>query len=384
MALSIQFWTNYTAEKPKLMRKSENAVLSNHVLKFLYDPETKMVHSVVQASMKNRSYKVTAILGDSYEVTSTSCECPLGNYACHHVASALLYGVWEKHFCFKINYFEKFSALKWILEPEPCEPGPPVPVIEDLLTSPEFVHSDAPMVWLRCTLILSEDAIKSAVLATKGQRNNPMWSVVRKYRITASNFGAVLSSKRRRITLSLKKRLMSAYNLESIRAVDWSITHEDDALKKYEKDFGAVVEQSGIWLYESGVLGASPDGLIVRPPPPTCSVHYQTPEAKDAIPDIVEVKCPFSASSIMVAEATQHLKNFFLDVKGDSLCSKTSHPYYHQIQGQLHMCNKTCCDLIVWTTVDCVVIRIVRDSEWTVNVANLVDFYFNPFSTGTF
>lgn len=38
---------------------------------------------------------------------------------------------------------------------------------------------------------------------------------------------------------------MSAYNLESIRAVDWGITHEDDALKKYEKDFGAVVEQSG-------------------------------------------------------------------------------------------------------------------------------------------
>lgn len=92
MAISIQYWANYTAEKPKLMRKSENAVLSNHVLKFLHDPETKMVHSVVQASMKNKSYKVTAVLGDSFEVTSTSCECPLGNYACHHVASALLYG----------------------------------------------------------------------------------------------------------------------------------------------------------------------------------------------------------------------------------------------------------------------------------------------------
>lgn len=67
------------------------------------------------------------------------------------------------------------------------------------------------------------------------------------------------------------------------------------------------------------------------------------------------------------------------DVKGDSLCMKTSHPYYHQIQGQLHICNKTCCDLIVWTTVDCVVIRIVKDPEWTVNIANLVDFYFNTF-----
>lgn len=187
------------------------------------------------------------------------------------------------------------NGLKWILEPEPCEQGPPVPVIEDLLTSPEYVHSDAPMVWLRRALILSEDAIKCTALATNGQRKNIMWSVVRKYRITASNSGAVLSSKRKRITLSLKKRLMSAYNLEAIRAVDWGITHEDDAVRKYENDFGAAVEQTGIWLHESGVLGASPDGLIVRPPSYSVNVHYQTPEARYIIPDIVEVKCPFSA-----------------------------------------------------------------------------------------
>lgn len=49
---------------------------------------------------------------------------------------------------------------------------------------------------------------------------------------------------------------------------------------------------------------------------------------------------------------------------------KTSHPYYHQIQGQLHICNKTCCDLIVWTTVDCVVI-----DHATYQVANLLIFY---------
>ncbi|XP_062609147.1 uncharacterized protein LOC134270909 [Saccostrea cucullata] len=104
---------------------------------------------------------------------------------------------------------------------------------------------------------------------------------------------------------------MSAYNLESIKAVAWGITREDDALRKYEKDFDAAVEQS--------------------------------------------------------------------DLKQDTLCLKTSHPYYHQIQGQLHICNKTCCDLIVWTRVDCIVIRIVKDMEWTANVSKLIDFYFNIF-----
>lgn len=68
----------------------------------------------------------------------------------------------------------------------------------------------------------------------------------------------------------------------------------------------------GIWLHESGVLGASSDGSIVRPPSCSVNVHYQTPEARDIIPDIVEVKCPFSALSSTVIEAAQNLKNFFL------------------------------------------------------------------------
>ena len=50
----------------------------------------------------------------------------------------------------------------------------PVPVIEDLLTSAEFIQSDTPMVWLRRALILSEEIIKVTALATKGQRKNPM------------------------------------------------------------------------------------------------------------------------------------------------------------------------------------------------------------------
>lgn len=70
--------------------------------------------------------------------------------------------------------------MEWILQPEPCEPGPPAPIIEDLLTSAEFVHSDMPMVWLRRALILSEEVITNTALATKGQRNNPMWSIIRK------------------------------------------------------------------------------------------------------------------------------------------------------------------------------------------------------------
>ena len=88
--------------------------------------------------------------------------------------------------------------MEWILQLEPYEPGTPVPVIEDLLTSAEFIHSDTPMVWLRRALVLSEEIIKVTTLATKVQRKNPIRiPIIRKIRITASNFGAVLSTKRR-------------------------------------------------------------------------------------------------------------------------------------------------------------------------------------------
>lgn len=47
---------------------------------------------------------------------------------------------------------------------------------------------------------------------------------------------------------------MSAYNLKAIRAVNWGITHEDDAVRKYENDFGAAVEQTGMKQIENGVI----------------------------------------------------------------------------------------------------------------------------------
>ncbi len=58
MAFSIQYWANYTNGEVKLQRKSENAVGSNHILSFSFDPESHVAVGVVQASMRDRSYKV--------------------------------------------------------------------------------------------------------------------------------------------------------------------------------------------------------------------------------------------------------------------------------------------------------------------------------------
>ncbi len=58
MAISIRYWANYTNDSSKLATKSENAVQCNRILKFLYDNDSKFVIANVQASMKDKSYKV--------------------------------------------------------------------------------------------------------------------------------------------------------------------------------------------------------------------------------------------------------------------------------------------------------------------------------------
>ncbi|KAL4234362.1 hypothetical protein ACF0H5_006009 [Mactra antiquata] len=44
--------------------------------------------------MKDTSYKVQITLDDedNGEVKATFCQCPLGEYKCHHVAATLLFG----------------------------------------------------------------------------------------------------------------------------------------------------------------------------------------------------------------------------------------------------------------------------------------------------
>ncbi|XP_055958180.1 uncharacterized protein LOC130013550, partial [Patella vulgata] len=153
-----------------------------------------------------------------------------------------------------------------------------------------------------------------------GQRKNPLWSAARKHRITASNFGAVLGAiKRNSFTSPLQKRLLSAYNLEAIRSISWGINHEIEAIKAYNETFGTVIEETGT-LHVSGVLGASPDGII-------------KPQ-----------KCIFE--------------------EDNSLTLRKDHDYYHQIPSQLHITNKTSCDLVIWTCQDVECIRITRDVNW--------------------
>ena len=68
-----------------------------------------------------------------------------------------------------------------------------------------------------------------------------------------------------------------------------------------------------MWLHESGAIRASPDGLVNRQPccPPEI-LHFQSEAAEHLEPDLIEVKCPYSAKDMRITDAVEVVKDFFL------------------------------------------------------------------------
>lgn len=274
-------------------------------------------------------------------------------------------------------------ALHWILSKEPSVRKIPTPLIEDLLTSSDYLASQDRTTFLRRQLLTAPEKVIEIAFATKGQRENSIWAAVRKLRFTASNFGQIIrAAKHNRLTASLKKRLLSAYNLEKRAPIQWGITNEKTGSAAYCKAGGVNIIETGIWLHESGILGASPDGFVQGAYSSSVNVHLQHQGQQLLSPDIVEVKCPFSAKDMTVAEACLSKKDFFLDLSSDGhLMLKENHDYWHQIQGQLFLTGTQCCDLAVWTPKDLQIIRIVKEDLWASNIALMMEFYFTKFIT---
>lgn len=80
-----------------------------------------------------------------------------------------------------------------------------------------------------------------------------------------------------------------------------------------------------------------------------------------------------------IKDAFETVPGFFLETADGYLHLKEDSDYYHQIQGQLYITKKKCCDLIVWTPTDLAIIRMVKDINWSANIEKLINFYFEKF-----
>jgi len=95
---------------------------------------------------------------------------------------------------------------------------------------------------------------------------------------------------------------------------------------------------------------------------------------------IIEVKCPYKYRNELIKTGLQNDSSYiiFYDING-RICINYENDYYAQIQGQLHILNRSICYLTIWTIKDLVVLEIHKDPGWTENINKLVSFYFQQF-----
>ena len=329
-------------------------------------------------------------------IASTHCECPRGSFKCSHAAALAIFAThnigptdleckWKKPTCGK----EVNSAHKMYHRDKDYLPLPSGSVTEDkrqqlrdrwrgtgrciplgfaffpepekhpspisCLTVPEIVAQCGHLgpVAILPRMHLTEEQQKTILSMTVGQAANQDWHDQRKGRLTASNFGCVLKAKR--ITPSLLKRLRGEYNLNGVKAVQHGVANEQEGIKAFEKETGQKVEKCGLFVNRSGILGASPDGLV-------------------GTDSLLEVKCPYRERNLTLKEAVQN-KDFCLQREGEKYSLKRDHVYWHQVQGQLYLSGRTTCHFIVWTTKDVAIIPINYDDSWKDKIQALETFY---------
>lgn len=256
----------------KIIKKGENALESNHVKRMQFDADLMMIRGEVHASMKDKFYHVEVshmpclgfpfllnsiflqiTLNKSGDIVSANCACPRG-IKCHHIATLALFGhynisVTDKecswnvpksknvavktaeelypskpysaikqvmseeqidHLKKKLNDFGNTVGFMWLLQEDNEESvNCDLPVIEDIVSSKEFVEATNPIEFFKKKCSLDDEMIKKIAEITKGQSQNEKWYLMRKFRLTASNFGAVISScKRNKFPESLFKSLI--------------------------------------------------------------------------------------------------------------------------------------------------------------------------------
>ena len=116
--------------------------------------------------------------------------------------------------------------------------------------------------------------------------------------------------------------------------IEFGKRHESSAVKTYARRTGHDVAATGLWTDSTGKYGASPDGLVI---------DHATGES-----GLLEVKCLWSR---------RHKRQL-------APLTKCPNRYFAQVQGQMEICDREWCDLVLWVSHDVRVLRVPRDREF--------------------
>lgn len=222
-------------------------------------------------------------------------------------------------------------------------------------------------------LTLTESECEMVEQLTRGQGKSIVWQDERKTRLTASNFGEVMSLKSQTAPEGPIKRFF--YSSIRNKYMTWGIKHEPAARRKYVLTMKKTIPD--ITVTESGLcvkgdvpyLGASPDGII------NYTANGQTETG------VLEIKCPASDKwKILPPIDCAKDADFYCEINPTTnMCKlKVHHKYYYQVQGQMALTGKKWCDFVVWTLAGISIERIAFNEEcWSGMFIKLKDFYLN-------
>ena len=135
---------------------------------------------------------------------------------------------------------------------------------------------------------------------------------------------------------------------------------EPIALAHLSKVYGIVIQRCGLFLHSSGVLGASPDGVVGCP--------------REAV---VEIKCPFTMKNALCKDDFLKDKKFGLKkLPNGRFILESSSQYWNQVQMQMYLTGTNKCFFILYAENSSVTTIVPVDPQWQQNIQKLIDFYW--------
>ena len=227
------------------------------------------------------------------------------------------------------------------------------------------------MDYYKANVLVSPAKVLEIEAATRSQGSadelaSNLWMAERRKRITSSVCGQIAKRRSTTKVANLVKTLLYT-SFKGNDATKWGISQEQDTQRAYQNRSPAIaVRNSGLTIHSSHHwFGASPDGLVYDP-------KADDPEG------IVEYKNPYAVRAMSLRDAA-HRKDFCLALTDDgSLSLKRTHNYYYQVQATMSCTGRKWCDLVIRTTVDLHVERVMFDPEfWKSVMCRLHSFYFS-------
>lgn len=178
------------------------------------------------------------------------------------------------------------------------------------------------------------------------REDEALWLAVRSsLDVTASEFSGILNNSfftSREKVLGIKCGTVKPFSGNSA-ACKWGLKMEPYALHQYAQVTGNIVNETGLHIWRdsktSRNYGASPDGLVL--------------DATDQSEGLLEIKCLWGRRNQKELAPFEHCPNRF----------------YDQIQGQLAICDREWCDLMIYIPPtgkfkNYCILRISRDREY--------------------